>query len=179
MLDDAEKKQYENPDVKKWLGDIKHAMYEADQLLDEIATDAPMKKLRAEFQPSTSNIFNFIPAFNNPFESRIKELITSLDSLADKMDKLQLKKQTCARNEFGLNSKPSERLPTTYLVDASSIYGRDEDKDKKIKILLSENGTQNQVPVISIVGLGGMGKTTFAMLVFNDRLIEEHFELKA
>jgi len=80
VLDDAEEKQYENPDVKKWLGDIKHGMYEAEQLLDEIATDAPMKKLRAEFQPSTSKIFNFIPAFNNPFESRIKELITSLDS---------------------------------------------------------------------------------------------------
>ncbi|MCI84829.1 CC-NBS-LRR resistance protein, partial [Trifolium medium] len=47
VLDDAEIKQYQIPDVKKWLGNAKHAMYEADQLLDEIATDAPHKKLKA------------------------------------------------------------------------------------------------------------------------------------
>jgi hypothetical protein len=59
VLDDAEKKQYGNPDVKKWLGDVKHAMYEADQLLDEIATDAPLKKLKAESQPSTRFSISF------------------------------------------------------------------------------------------------------------------------
>ncbi|KAK2440078.1 putative disease resistance RPP13 protein [Trifolium repens] len=181
VLDDAEIKQYQIPEVKKWLGNVKHAMYEADQLLDEIATDAPMKKLKAESQPSTSyNIVNFIPTFTNPFESRIKDLIKSLNSLVEQKDELQLKNQTCAGNAVGFNSKPSGIKETTYLVDASGIYGRDGDKQEMIKILLSsENGSSNQTPTISIVGLGGMGKTTFAKLVYNDNMIEEHFELKA
>ncbi|CAI8596060.1 unnamed protein product [Vicia faba] len=179
VLDDAEKKQYENPDVKTWLGDVKHAMYEADLLLDEIATDAPLKKMRVESQPSTSTIFNFIPTLTNPFKSRLKELIESLDSLVGQKDELELKKRVCAYNEDGVNLELSERLPTTYLVDPSRIYGRDADKDEMIKVLLSENGSDNQVPVISIVGLGGMGKTTFAKLVYNDHAIEDHFELKA
>jgi hypothetical protein len=183
VLDDAEIKQYQIINIKKWLGDVKHAMYEADQLLDEIVTDAPFKKLKAESKPSTShNIVNFIPTFTNPFESRIKDLIKSLHSLVEQKDKLQLKNQTHAgNNALGFNSKPSGREEeTTCLVDASGIYGRDGDKEEMIKILLSsENGSSNQTPIISIVGLGGMGKTTFAKLVYNDNKIEEHFELKA
>ncbi|CAJ2638898.1 unnamed protein product [Trifolium pratense] len=156
-------------------------MYEADQLLDEIATDAPLKKLKAESQPSTShNIVNFIPTLTNPFESRIKELIKSLHSLVEQKDTLQLKNQTYADNAVGFNSKPPGIEETTCLVDASGIYGRDVDKEEMIKILLSsENGSSNQTPIISIVGLGGMGKTTFAKLVYNDNKIVEHFELKA
>ncbi|WJX27904.1 hypothetical protein P8452_16681 [Trifolium repens] len=126
VLDDAEIKQYQIINIKKWLGDVKHAMYEADQLLDEIVTDAPFKKLKAESKPSTShNIVNFIPTFTNPFESRIKDLIKSLHSLVEQKDKLQLKNQTHAgNNALGFNSKPSGREEeTTCLVDASGIYG--------------------------------------------------------
>ncbi|XP_058762051.1 putative disease resistance RPP13-like protein 1 isoform X2 [Vicia villosa] len=181
VLDDAEIKQYQIPNVKKWLGDVKHAMYEADQLLDEIATDAPLKKIRAESQPTTSrnNYFGYVSSFINPFESRVKELLKNLKHLAEQKDVLELKNGSLARNEVGVSSKPLERPQTSYLVDASQIYGRDDEKDEMIKFLLSNNGSDNQTPVSSIVGLGGMGKTTFAKLVYNDSRIENHFELKA
>ncbi|KAK7323347.1 hypothetical protein VNO77_26818 [Canavalia gladiata] len=44
VLDDAEKKQYQSTYVKKWLDDLKHAVYETDLLFDEIATHAHLKK---------------------------------------------------------------------------------------------------------------------------------------
>lgn len=143
VLNDAEKKQYENTNVKKWLSDVKHAMYEADQLLDEISTKASLKKLIVESQPTTSNnVFSYISAFINPFESRIKELLKNLESLVEQKDRLELKNGTCACNEVGVSLK--ERMPTSYLVDESGIYGRDDDKDKMIKTLLSNNGSGNQ-----------------------------------
>jgi len=64
-------------------------------------------------------------------------------------------------------------------VDASRICGREEEKEEIIKILLSDNVTYNQVPIISIVGMGGMGKTTLTQLVYNDQRVLDQFDLKA
>ncbi|WJX30850.1 hypothetical protein P8452_19343 [Trifolium repens] len=44
VLDDAETKQYQNPQVKNWLDDLKHEVYELDQLLDLIDTTNPQRK---------------------------------------------------------------------------------------------------------------------------------------
>ncbi|XP_027932774.1 putative disease resistance RPP13-like protein 1 [Vigna unguiculata] len=92
---------------------------------------------------------------------------------------LGLRKGIFAGNEVGVSWKQSQQLPTTSLVDESSICGREEEKEEIIKILLSDNVTCNQVPIISIVGMGGMGKTTFTQLVYNDQRVLDQFDLIA
>ncbi|KAL5078148.1 hypothetical protein RYX36_017132 [Vicia faba] len=139
--------------------------------------------MRVESQPTTSsnNYLGYVSAFINPFESRVRELLKNLKHLAEQKDVLELRNGRLARNEVGVSSKPLERQQTSYLVDDSPIYGRDDEKDEMVKFLLSNNdsGNQTSTPVSSIVGLGGMGKTTFAKLMYNDRRIEDHFKLKA
>ncbi|KAG5099293.1 hypothetical protein JHK82_044345 [Glycine max] len=177
VLEDAEERQYRSPNVMKWLDELKEAIYEAELLLDEVATEASRQKLEAEFQPATSKVRGFFMAFINPFdkqiESRVKELLENIEFLAKQMDFLGLRKGICAGNEVGISWKLPNRLPTTSLVDESSICGREGDKEEIMKILLSDSVTCNQVPVVSIVGMGGMGKTTLSQLVL------DQFDLKA
>ena len=40
VLNDAEVKQFSNDQVKQWLVQVKDVVYDAEDLLDEIATDA-------------------------------------------------------------------------------------------------------------------------------------------
>ncbi|WJX30796.1 hypothetical protein P8452_19293 [Trifolium repens] len=81
LLDDAETKQYQNQNVKNWLDNLKHEIYEVDQLLDEIATNVQRK----------SKVRSFRSAKINHFGSRIKDLLDKLEHLANQKDRLGLK----------------------------------------------------------------------------------------
>jgi len=168
VLDDAETKQYQNQHVKNWLDRLKHEVYEVDQLLDEIARNEK-RKIKVQ---------RFLSSFTNRFEPRIKYLLDKLKFLAEQKDVLGLTQRSCTSYEGAVSLQSSKRLPTASLVDESCIYGRKGDKEEIINYLLSHNDNGNQVSTISIVGLGGMGKTTLAQLVYNDQRMEKHFELK-
>ncbi|XP_073104940.1 putative disease resistance protein RGA3 [Elaeis guineensis] len=55
------------------------------------------------------------------------------------------------------------------------IIGREKDKKKTVESLMSRAG-RSDVSVLPIVGIGGLGKTTLAQLVYNEITAAEHFE---
>ncbi|RDY11162.1 putative disease resistance RPP13-like protein 1, partial [Mucuna pruriens] len=73
------------------------------------------------------------------------------------------------------------KLPSTSLVVENVIYGRDYDKEIIFNWLTSDADNCNQLSILSVVGMGGMGKTTLAQHVYNDRRIEQEakFDIKA
>uniref|UniRef100_F6H907 Disease resistance N-terminal domain-containing protein n=1 Tax=Vitis vinifera TaxID=29760 RepID=F6H907_VITVI len=65
VLNDAEVKQFTDPYVKKWLVLLKEAVYDAEDILDEIATEALRHKMEAaESQTSTSQVLAMIRNFH-------------------------------------------------------------------------------------------------------------------
>jgi hypothetical protein len=163
VLDDAEKKQYHDLDVKDWLDDVSDEVYEVEQLLDVIATDAAQQK---------GMIQRFLSGSFNRFESRIKVLLKRLIVFAELTEILQLRELTSGDYEGG-----GSDFATSSFMDESIIYGREREKEEIINFLLSDG--YNRVSIISIVGLMGMGKTALAQLVYNDNRIQEQFEFKA
>ncbi|XVF83137.1 hypothetical protein PTKIN_Ptkin16aG0109400 [Pterospermum kingtungense] len=53
VLDDAENKQITNPSVRSWIDELKDAVYDAEDLLDEISYEALRSKMESNDQPST------------------------------------------------------------------------------------------------------------------------------
>ncbi|KAG6682739.1 hypothetical protein I3842_13G158100 [Carya illinoinensis] len=56
VLEDAEEMQFTKPMVKKWLDELKDAVYDAEDILDEIHTEVLRCKLDAEFQGIANRI---------------------------------------------------------------------------------------------------------------------------
>jgi hypothetical protein len=68
--------------------------------------------------------------------------------------------------------------PTSVMTD-SHVYGREKDKEAVLELLLGEKCSDAGVSVIPILGMGGIGKTTLAQLLFNDEKVQSSFDLKA
>ncbi|KAM1781506.1 hypothetical protein ACFX11_040077 [Malus domestica] len=56
VLNDAEEKQIAIPDVGSWLDELKHAILDAEDLLDEIDAEALRSKVEAEYQTKKTQV---------------------------------------------------------------------------------------------------------------------------
>ncbi|XP_026428280.1 putative disease resistance protein RGA3 [Papaver somniferum] len=92
-------------------------------------------------------------------------------------------------NTCDYNNMRQNRLINSSFVDESSVLGRDNDKSNITKMLTTPSAPssasllnpsqQEKCPVISIVGMGGLGKSTLAQLVYKDESIIRNFETRA
>ena len=126
--------------------------------------------MKAEFQSSASKV--------SSFESKIIELLEDLESLLDQKLVQHFKISSGVGSGLG-NNVSGKRNESSSLVAQEVIYGRDEDKEMILNWLTSHGNHHNQLSILSIVGMGGMGKTTLAQHVYNDPMIEGIFAMKA
>lgn len=64
------------------------------------------------------------------------------------------------------------------LNEPDHMYGRNEDTEKIVDLLVTQVKVCEQLSVLPIIGIGGMGKTTLAQLVYNDESVSHHFDTK-
>ncbi|XP_027192844.2 LOW QUALITY PROTEIN: putative disease resistance RPP13-like protein 1 [Cicer arietinum] len=175
VLDDAEMKQITNTAVETWLDELKDAIFDAEDLLNQINYDALRCKMEGkQGENITGQVWNLI---SSPFKNIYAEINLQMKIMCQR---LQLFAQQ--RNILGLQTvsgRVSRRTPSSSMVNESFMVGRKDDKEELISMLLSHSDTNsNNIGVVAIWGMGGVGKTTLAQLLYNDKKVQEHFDLK-
>ncbi|XP_057519331.1 putative disease resistance protein RGA1 [Amaranthus tricolor] len=181
VLLDADKLEREQLELSHVLQDklqrLKEVVYQADDLLDEVSTIAQRKKLMRGNKMSKevghffSRFNQFYSAFNMSREIRKIRMI--LDDIAKDHHDFG------SRQHWGVevSQVTHERDTHSFVHEGDDILGRDDDKRKVIDMLL-DNSTTEYISFVTIVGMGGLGKTTLAQLVYNDERVEREFPLK-
>ncbi|KAL4601032.1 hypothetical protein ACB092_11G242500 [Castanea dentata] len=174
VLRDAAEQQTHSHQVKDWLEKLKDAVYEADDLFGEFYSEA----LRQGGMSGniTKKVRNFLST-SNPLVLR-QEMSGKINAMKQKLNAIAEDRKLFHLKEYHAEPPVSmDREETHSFVLDEKVIGREDDKEAIIKLLLEPNDEEN-VSIISIVGIGGLGKTTLAQFVYNDKNIKEHFELK-
>lgn len=66
---------------------------------------------------------------------------------------------------------------TTSFVRESHIYGRVDDVEAIVSLLLANEATNHWIHTIAIVGVAGIGKRTLSQHVYNDNRVKDSFYL--
>ncbi|XP_047339457.1 putative disease resistance protein RGA4 [Impatiens glandulifera] len=188
-LEDAEIKNVWKKDrqTEGWLRELKDVAYEVRDIMDECTfEDLRLQVKRRNASSSTrKKVTNFItlPLSNtwsrHEIGSKIKDVQEKLEQIYSRRNNLQLR-EPIHDSKIKEDKFASSWRETMSLSSSRKVYGRDKEKKEIIDILLNNNtsGAAKELSVLPIVGMGGLGKTTLAQMVYNDHEVSKHFDLK-
>jgi hypothetical protein len=109
------------------------------------------------------------------FSNRIQEITRQIqDVQEDVRDTLKLRGSSFDTSSSHCRSTSKDDVCPTSSFNQQKIYGRDSEKNTIIKTITAEK--HESISVLSIVGIGGVGKTALTQLIYNDPLVKEQFE---
>ncbi|KAL5552270.1 hypothetical protein UlMin_002446 [Ulmus minor] len=110
--------------------------------------------------------------------SDLKSINTRLRKISEVHKRLRHKfsRAELASGSVGALNTWQDRRDDALLLDKSDLVGIDERKNQLVEWLI-KGGSRREV--VSVAGLGGMGKTTLAKQVYDDAEVKKHFKARA
>ncbi|KQJ86490.1 putative disease resistance protein RGA1 [Brachypodium distachyon] len=168
-------------EVSVWLKALKKVSHEAIDVFDEFKYEALRREAKKKGQYTTLG-FDTVKLFpsHNPIVFRhrmgkkLQRIVRTVGELVAEM------------NAFGFKqlqqAPPSKlwRITDSIMKDSEKdivIRSRDDEKKKIVRILI-DRASDEDLMVLPVVGMGGLGKTTFAQLIYDDPEIKKYFQFR-
>lgn len=162
LLVDAEAQSETRPAIKRWMEDLRAAACKAEAVLDGFEYEALRREAQAGAGSNSTSrkVIGYLNVLDSPLRFRLRAswelrgVLGRINGLVKEM------------NTFGLveRKEPQQvafRQTHSALDDSAEIVGREGDREVVVEMLLRQRG-EHAVQVLPIVGMGGLGKTTYA-----------------
>ncbi|KAL0359670.1 UNVERIFIED_CONTAM: putative disease resistance RPP13-like protein 1 [Sesamum angustifolium] len=166
-----------------WFEDLRKLAYDADALLDHVSLNLSTYCTKHSVSSHQENQVRpmILSSLQLDLPGEISKMQKKLDDLANEMKsllKIEKVKMDICKHKTGKISYSGATYSSTSLlaVDDGAIVGRQQDKDNIVELL--DEKYDDEVSVVPLVGMGGVGKTTLARLIFNDKKACYNYKLK-
>lgn len=173
----ADSMEEHNEEVKVWIKQIREVAYEAEDALDEfkllLAHDHEGSGLLYKIPCCVRNMkarYRLTAAIRS-ISSRMKDICEGHQRLSKKLKRVQQGSSSTREDDPWQDHRAD-----AVFVEKSGLVGIEEPKTRLTQWLV---GGIPEREVISVSGMGGLGKTTLAKQVFDDPVVRKHFPVRA
>ncbi|KAF8017613.1 hypothetical protein BT93_H2719 [Corymbia citriodora subsp. variegata] len=175
FLKSAESSQEDAPELKVWVKQVREVAHDTEDILDEfilkLARDHGHGFMRY-FHKIKSSMQNL--KARHHISSNIDEIKSRVESIAERRQRYNFTEQSASASTRGTSWY--DLREDALLVEEGDLVGIDEPREEIIKWLVDgEPGLK----VLSISGMGGLGKTTLAKRVYDNQQVKANFQSHA
>uniref|UniRef100_A0A0E0DRE4 NB-ARC domain-containing protein n=1 Tax=Oryza meridionalis TaxID=40149 RepID=A0A0E0DRE4_9ORYZ len=168
-------KANDNGDRRQWLQQLKDAVFETDDILDDFLYQQEATKA------SSPSLVKLAKRFFGSDESlnKLKQMVKRLGELSSSSELLMKATELdAAGGDSGHHHHLEGRVFGPQLLEDDEVIGRDEEVRQMVSWLTADDPADG-VPVAAIKGHGGMGKTMLAQLLFQHEAVAKSFDRRA